>query len=482
MRERYLDVFDRIWIDCLNGDKYKTGKLTPEGEPDPSIFSTEHNREGIQVGTAIALLVRAERHQPAADVRFRQLWGRTKPQQLLDSAEQDGVSLYAGIKPPLDLGLPFQPIRATADYLAWPKLPDLFPASFPGVKTSRDEFVVDIDRERLERRLEQYFDSRVGDDEVRSASPVVMNNTARFDAAGTRRRLVERGLLRENILRYCYRPFDVRWLYWEPETKLLDEKRVDYFRQVFDGNSWLSAGQRNRKDIFYQPQFTTRLADHHIVESNVGMFPLHVRTFTNQGHIEPNLSSAAARFLTALKSPHTNLFHHTLAVLQSSAYRDDNLGALRQDWPRVPLPAAREGLEESAALGRQVAALLDTEAPVESVTAGTVRPELRGIGAASRVGGGALKPREFRLTAGWGHAGKGGVTMPGKGKVVERNYTTEERAAIAAGAAALGLGEAEAFACLGENTCDVYLNDTAYWGNVPARAWAYTIGGYQVMK
>jgi predicted helicase len=52
MRERYLDVFDRIRVDCLNGDKYKTGKLTPEGEPDPSIFSTEFNPEGIQVGTA----------------------------------------------------------------------------------------------------------------------------------------------------------------------------------------------------------------------------------------------------------------------------------------------------------------------------------------------------------------------------------------------------------------------------------------------
>ncbi len=58
MRERYLEAFDHIWIDCLNGDKYKTGKLTPEGEPDPSIFSTEWNHEGIQVGTAIGLLVR----------------------------------------------------------------------------------------------------------------------------------------------------------------------------------------------------------------------------------------------------------------------------------------------------------------------------------------------------------------------------------------------------------------------------------------
>jgi hypothetical protein len=57
MRERYLEIFDSITVDCLNGDKYKTGKLTPEGAPDPSVFSTEFNREGIQVGTAIATLV-----------------------------------------------------------------------------------------------------------------------------------------------------------------------------------------------------------------------------------------------------------------------------------------------------------------------------------------------------------------------------------------------------------------------------------------
>jgi hypothetical protein len=41
-------------IDCLNGDQYKTGKQTPDGKPDPSVFSTEQNREGIQVGTAVA--------------------------------------------------------------------------------------------------------------------------------------------------------------------------------------------------------------------------------------------------------------------------------------------------------------------------------------------------------------------------------------------------------------------------------------------
>ncbi len=73
MRERYLEAFDTISVDCLNGDKYKTGKLTPEGQPDPSVFSTPFNPEGIQVGTAIALLVRRKQHHGAEQVRFRHL-------------------------------------------------------------------------------------------------------------------------------------------------------------------------------------------------------------------------------------------------------------------------------------------------------------------------------------------------------------------------------------------------------------------------
>jgi N-6 DNA Methylase len=68
MRERYLEAFDVVTIDNLNGDKYKTGKTTPDGKPDPSIFSTEFNREGIQVGTAITTLIRKPRHEGAQAV------------------------------------------------------------------------------------------------------------------------------------------------------------------------------------------------------------------------------------------------------------------------------------------------------------------------------------------------------------------------------------------------------------------------------
>lgn len=35
---------------------------------------------------------------------------------------------------------------------------------------------------------------------------------------------------------------------------------------------------------------------------------------------------------------------------------------------------------------------------------------------------------------------------------------------------------------MGERTCDIYLNEVAYWRNVPTGVWEYVIGGYQVMK
>ena len=86
------------------------------------------------------------------------------------------------------------------------------------------------------------------------------------------------------------------------------------------------------------------------------------------------------------------------------------------------------------------------------------------------------------MTVGWGHGGKDNITMPGKGKVITRDYTPEELTAIREGAAALGLTPEQALEHLGETTCDIYLNEVAYWRNIPAKVWGYYIGGYQVIK
>ena len=108
MRERYLEAFDVIRIDCLNGDKYKTGKTTPDGAPDPSIFSTPGDPVGIQVGTAITTLVRKAGHTPTKTVGFRHLWGQAKREELTATAQAAPDALYDSFEPNLALGLPFK--------------------------------------------------------------------------------------------------------------------------------------------------------------------------------------------------------------------------------------------------------------------------------------------------------------------------------------------------------------------------------------
>jgi hypothetical protein len=493
MRERYFDRFDRIWIDCLNGDKYKTGKQTPEGLPDPSIFSTEFNREGIQVGTAIALLARSGNSRGAGTVKFRNLWGREKRAQLLDDADIDSEPEYGKIAPALELGLSFQPGVVASGYLSWPRLPELFPVSFPGVKTSRDDVVVDIDKERLISRMKQYFDPELSDSEVRAIMPSVMTNTSGFDSKKIRRYLVDRGFRPEYIVRYNYRPFDNRWLYWEPETALLDRKREEYFPHVFDQNWWIEARQKQPMENFDRG-FTTKILADNFGNGLSNFFPLHLNSDgasaalfknpTKQSGITSNVSKSLGAYLELLKSQPTTCFFHCIAVLHSPSYRRENATALRVDWPRVPLPDSKHGLLESAELGRKIAALLDPDTPVDGVISGTTRPELAAIAVISNAGGPSLDPGagDLDLTAGWGHGGKGGAVMPGKGKIVARDYSASERDAIAAGAAALGLAAEQALALLGTRTLDVYLNDRAYWRSVPANVWEYTIGGYQVIK
>ena len=486
MRERYLEAFDAIRIDCLNGDRYKTGKTAPDGSTDPSIFSTREDPVGIQVGTAIATLVRKADHEPAEAVAFRHLWGQAKPAQLAATAETAPEALYETVGPVLGLGLPFAPTLASEGWFDWPALPDLFPQSFPGVKTSRDPFLVHIDRDRLEGRITEYFDAEVSHDEIARRYPSAMKATARFDASTVRSTLLARGRPAEaGFVRYTYRPFDNRWLYWEGETKLLDEKRAESRPHAFEGNLWLSAAQHLRKGSA-EPQacFTSHLSSLHLIERGAAMFPAWLAVLSEDGaptdRRRANLSPQAERYLGALGLTVEDLFHHALATLHSPSYREANAGGLRMGWPRIPCPgwpdgddreSSRAALLASAERGRELAALLDVDAPVAGVTSGTLRPELASIATPATVDDDNMAGEDYALTAGWGHFGSGEAVMPGQGRIVERPYTAAERES-----------PGEVTAALGESTFDVYLNGRAYWRNVPAAVWEYKLGGYQVLK
>ena len=476
MRERYLETFDSIAIDCLNGDKFKTGKKTPEGLPDPSIFSTPANREGIKVGTAITTLVRKKDHKPSETVAFRHLWGTSKRETLAATAEADLTTLYEHLTPSLPLRLQFMPANVGAGYFEWPRLPELLPVSFAGVKTSRDEFLIDVDRAALEKRIEQYFDLKVSDADLTRAFPALMNSSARYNPAETRKSLMGRKHALGNIVRYAYRPFDVRWVYWDPDTKLIDEKRPEFFGNTGFENRFLTAGERNRMGIFYKPQSVSVLGDHHLVESNVAIFPATVRQ--DSQNLEPNVAKSIKIALADRGVSSAQLFDHILATLNAPTYEIGYIDALRIDWPRIPFPDDLQVFISSAELGAALSALLDAEIDVDGVTRGSL---LAGLSAVATPRG-----KSFEVTAGWGYSQRRDngtrLVMPGGGKATVRTWTDAERNALSQIAARHDLDLETLLGLIGEQAVDVHINDDAKWEGVPAKVWEYTLGGYQVLK
>lgn len=271
-----------------------------------------------------------------------------------------------------------------------------------------------------------------------------------------------------------------------------NEPRPTLWRHFEKGNSFIAsrpAGAANPEG--FPIHYTHLLADNDALRGHAYYFPflLHisadsVKDASQQtlyaSETKANLSEKARSYLQEVgfndydESIETAslLWFHSLAIGYSNLYLEENMDGIQQDFPRIPLPAKREDLIASAGLGEQITKLLDSENEVNGVTVGNIDPRLRTVGIASHPEGKQFEDDDFMVTAGWGHGGQGGVTMPGKGKLDLRYYSEGENAVI----------DEDAKMALGVRTYDVYLNDLAYWRNVPEKVWNYYIGGYQVIK
>jgi hypothetical protein len=497
MRQRMLQSFDSVWIDNLNGDSRETGKQTPEGKPDPSVFSTEQNREGIRVGTAIGLLTRSGDEQ-APRACYREFWGVTKRADLLSSLDvRDTLRPYTQVRPTAANRYSLKPSSVADHYMEWPRLTDLC-ATPPvnGLMEKRGGALFDIDFEALATRMRMYYDQSVNWAALDGLGTGLTRDAARFDAMSARVRAhgVE-SFDPRRIVRYAVRPFEDRWAYYTPVRPLWNEPRPSLYASLAPDNAYLlsrvGASVRTEGTPFY---FTQALSDDHLLAPDASCFTLMQRpagpdrlALDSEELRTANLSQSVRRYLGEIgPAPDDErrlaglVWMHALAIGYSPRYLTENADGVRADWPRIPMPGALRVLQDSASIGGVVTSLLDPSAPrfVEPRESA----ELRGLGTLSASSGPLDPATDLAVTARWGIAGKGGITMPSTGKLTERPYTDDERSAIAEHAVTLGMTGAQAVELLGETCFDVYLNDVAYWGCVPANVWLYRIGGYQVIK
>jgi len=468
MRSQIIERFDHVWIDNCNGDRFRTGKLTPDGFPDQSMFTTDSQVVGIQVGIAIATLLRRTGGARQTEVRYRDLWGlaNTKRAELAKTLTvEDPDALYTAFTPRADQRWVLQPITSDSSWMSWWSLPNIFNETFKGVQPHRGGSLISIDPNPLKLRMRAYFDSDKSDIEVREISPELMAEEARYEATEVRRKLLASGAQfdEKQVIPIAWLPFDDRWLYWQGKGKLLNEKRTEFKEQVWNGNLFMACTQKPRKGEFSPPVITAHIGSNYVFDPYATYFPLTLRhEFLGEKGDGSNVNSALLSSLDASEAAAaktaSGVFHHSVAVMWSPEYRRVNGSALRQDWPRVPIPADAALLAASAALGRTVADLLLPDKDVPGVTKGTIRPEFRTLAIPTKADGTNIEEGDdTKVTAGWGFHGQKNAVMCGKGGVT---LTASDP----------------------ENAVDIWINDTVYWANVPKPVWAMTIGGYPVVK
>ncbi len=481
LRDRFLQEFDAITIDNCNGDSRESGKVTPDGKPDPSIFSTARNREGIRVGTAVGLFVlkgtkRQRNALPA--VRWREFWGEAKRQDMLASLREP-VPAYTTVRPRRGRFWSFKPQKSSATYDMWPRIVELCKHEpISGLAEKRSGGLFEMSADVLPARIAAYLDPHRTWDEVKHEIGGLAEDAADYPARATREKFVKAGESFDPaaIRRYAFMPFDNRWCYWSAARPLWNRARPDLAAQFWEGNRALVLRTAARRPDEGWPVFAVSvLPDHHILDPNVVTIPFRwCAAVLGKNATTANLSERARSYLNQLgivdvdtrEDAATLLWYHVLSVSYSPEWLTDNGEAIRTDFPRIPMPSSRAALERSAILGRRVADLLDPEISVGGVTVGNLRHDLRPFGDLKRQDGQPLDSTrgDLGVAARWGARQRGSIVMPGPGRITRASKPNF-------GAHGLGPG------ALG-----VWLNADVCLEGVPETVWDFTIGGYQVIK
>ena len=107
---------------------------------------------------------------------------------------------------------------------------DLFPVNSSGIKTHRDDFVIDMDKTTLKNRIEFFYDQQYSDTEI--VSKLNLKGTCDWKISEARQKETFKPSEIKNVL---YRPFDYRKIYYS--SNLIDRGREKVMQHFLKGEN-----------------------------------------------------------------------------------------------------------------------------------------------------------------------------------------------------------------------------------------------------
>lgn len=387
MRYHLLKTFDSIYTIDLHGNSRKK-ETTPSGETDENVFN-------IMQGVSINIFVKKTnpKNTELAKVYHYDLYGK-KTEKFAFLSESN---LHT---------IPFTQLNPTApNYLFVPKndslleeynqglsINELFKINSVGIVTGNDPVLIDTDKQTLLAKVKEYYAIKPEHNKIKEIA---------------------------------YRPFDVRYIYWD--TSLVTRSRKNVMQHFIKGENMALVVSRQCTDDWKYVFVTKNIANFNLTATagRLGsgyVFPLYLY-LQGEGHFKdtldkiPNLNP---EILKKLGGDPQIAFDYCYGVLHDKNYRKQYKEFLKIDFPRIPYPKDNEELQHYATIGKHLRELHLLESP-----------QLQAL-----------------ITS---------FPIAGNNTITEIKWVNTGQ----------------------KDKGNVYINDTQYFADVPLKAWEAYIGGYK---
>ncbi len=418
MRESLLKSFDSIYILDLHGNARKR-EMSPDGSRDQNVFD-------IMQGVSINIFIKKK-------VKKENEFGKVFHYDLFGDREFKYESLNSDIfenmkwnelkySEPYYFFVP-KDFKNVSGYEQGFKIVDLFKKYSAGIKTKVDNVAIDFDKEYLSKRVQDIIENKYTLKDMISKFDLSQKTTWEYNKV-----LEINNFIESNIVKYDYRPLDIRFTYFD--KKFLSRSRSEVMDNFFHKENIGLENSRGGDYIF----ISKNISDEHFISDNSFKFPLYL--YADQNEKVPNLNKEIWEKINEVVGETTpeNILDYIYAVLHSPVYREKYKEFLKIDFPRVPYPESKEKFFAFAKLGEKLRGLhLMTDSSVNNFI--TTFPN---------SGSDEIEKIKFEKHL------EAHEKVTGEKVILDRT-----------------------------DIGDVWINNEQYFGDVPEIAWNFYIGGYQ---
>ncbi len=357
MRKSLFETFDKIYILNLHGNSII-------GEGDKNVFD-------ITVGVAIALFIKTPMPLKEKEVYYFSTLDNsiTKREDKFDLLwDNDLLTVNWKRLKPQEPYYWFveKDFKHIEQYEKGWKITEIFKIYNSGIKTDRDSLFIDKEANKLEKRIKTLFSGNYDKD---------FKNKYNVKDSGSYKlteKIKNKNFSEINILKIHYRPFDIRYIYYQigftsrPSTSVhLSINRLENLGLVFPR---FAKGKKSNYGFISDIAIDGSLGGRHS-GSETYIAPLYI--YNSNGNSDPNgndylfkdqqkkdnFSKEFHKFLKENKLSNftpEQILGYIYAILFSPTYREKYFEFLKIDFPKIPFTKDKVLFEKLSELGSEL--------------------------------------------------------------------------------------------------------------------------------